>query len=80
MMTNLANRLIQWTPPEDSAGVMSTVAETFRGQEGTASRLYFDQIAAFLEGKIDFLGRMKRPAFLKSATLKRRNSSQSQVS
>ena len=68
MMTNLANRLIQCTPPEDFAGGMSTVAETFRGQEATASRLYFDQIAAFLEGKMDFPGRMKRPAFLKSAT------------
>lgn len=63
MMTNLANRFIQWTPPEDFAGIMSSVAETFRGQEGTASRLYFDQIAALLEGKMDFPGRMKRPAF-----------------
>lgn len=34
-----------------------------RGQEGTASRLYFQQIAAYLAGKTDFENRQKRPVY-----------------
>lgn len=37
--------------------------ERVRGQEGTASRLYFQRIAAYLGGKMDFENRQKRPAY-----------------
>jgi CRISPR-associated protein Cas1 len=42
---------------------MDSAAGRFRGQEGTASRLYFQQLATYLDHRTDFTGRQKRPAY-----------------
>ena len=39
------------------------VAERFRGQEGTASRLYFQELGRLLDPALGFRGRTGRPAF-----------------
>lgn len=46
-----------------NAGIRDKTAERIRGQEGTASRLYFQQIAKCLPPWMGFSGRMQRPAF-----------------
>lgn len=64
MLANLANRLSDWTVPTDwNETIRQKTAESFRGQEGTASRLYFDTLGTLLEGVVDFEGRGKRPAY-----------------
>ncbi|MFN8304367.1 MAG: CRISPR-associated endonuclease Cas1 [Saprospiraceae bacterium] len=55
----------QWSAPATwDADSMSRTAEQFRGQEGTASRLYFQQLAKHLAHRgYRFEGRQQRPAF-----------------
>lgn len=53
-LASLEKSLRATTPP---------AADVIRGQEGTASRLYFQQIAVYLRGKTDFENRQKRPAY-----------------
>ena len=40
-----------------------SIAESWRGIEGTASRIYFQQISTQLSGIIEFEGRQQRPAY-----------------
>lgn len=55
----------KWTAPENwQEASMERTAERFRGQEGTASRVYFQQIGKYLSAKgWEFTGRQQRPAF-----------------
>lgn len=54
----------QWRPTENwNATEAGKTAELFRGREGTASRLYFQQIARYLDGRLGFGNRQKRPAY-----------------
>lgn len=46
-----------------SEAARDSAAKTFRGQEGTASRLYFQQLTRLLNGRLAFEGRQKRPAY-----------------
>lgn len=39
------------------------VCEAFRGQEGTASRVYFSQLGVLLSEVTELTGRQKRPAY-----------------
>lgn len=60
----LERSFAQWTPPEPwDARAMDETAGRFRGQEGTASRLYFQAIARYLDGRLGFESRGKRPAY-----------------
>jgi CRISP-associated protein Cas1 len=45
------------------AGAREKTAALFRGQEGTASRLYFIRLGQYLEGVVDFRGRQQHPAY-----------------
>lgn len=64
VISALERGFAQWTPPETwDAGTMDETAGRFRGQEGTASRLYFQAIARYLDGRLDFQSRGKRPAY-----------------
>ena len=66
ILTSLEQEFVQWKAPGNAgwgAADMESVAGRFRGQEGTASRLYFQQLAAYLAGHTDFSGRQKRPAY-----------------
>jgi CRISPR-associated protein Cas1 len=64
IMSAQERALRQWSPPSPwNIPEADTVAGRFRGQEGTASRLYFQQIARYLHGKFDFENRQKRPAY-----------------
>jgi len=56
--------LRQWAPPEPwDMGALEAAAGRFRGQEGTAARLYFQRIAQYLQGRLDFQNRQKQPAY-----------------
>ncbi len=65
IMAAMEREFRQWTAPThwDEEAVART-AERFRGQEGTASRLYFQQMGKYLSARgLDFPGRQQRPAF-----------------
>jgi CRISP-associated protein Cas1 len=55
----------QWKPAPVpwTAAVQEQTAQTFRGQEGTASRIYFQALGKCLAGKTAFTGRQQRPAY-----------------
>lgn len=56
--------LRQWKASEQwDQAEQEKAAGRFRGQEGTASRLYFQQIAKYLQGRLDFQNRQKQPAY-----------------
>jgi CRISP-associated protein Cas1 len=54
--------LASWAPSGDGF-VAALVAERFRGQEGTASRAYFQWMAKMLDPALDFRGRQGYPAY-----------------
>ena len=62
-MATQARALKNWSPVEGSKFVPAIAAERLRGQEGTASRVYFQQIVRFLDGHLDFTGRQGQPAY-----------------
>ncbi|MDX2133741.1 MAG: CRISPR-associated endonuclease Cas1 [Saprospiraceae bacterium] len=54
----------RWQAPADwTSAAQQQAAQTFRGQEGTASRLYFQHLSRRLSGRLAFDGRSKRPAY-----------------
>lgn len=54
----------RWQPPKTwDEAARSATAGQFRGHEGTASRVYFQLISSYLEGRVEFAGRAKRPAY-----------------
>lgn len=56
----------EWKAPAEadwSPALAEAVAGRFRGQEGTASRVYFRQLGALLDARLEFGGRQKRPAW-----------------
>lgn len=64
IMAAAEKNFVAWTPPPTwDAETAAAQAEKFRGQEGTASRVYFQQLARLLEGRMDFANRQKRPAY-----------------
>jgi CRISPR-associated protein Cas1 len=67
VLTSLEKTFANWQPPaqtEWTTAEMDTVAGQFRGQEGTASRIYFQLLVKYLDGRITgFEGRQKRPAY-----------------
>lgn len=64
VMASMERSFRQFQPePDWNAAVMEAAAGRFRGQEGTASRLYFQQIGKLLAGRLEFVGRQKRPAY-----------------
>ncbi len=66
VMNNLQQRMERWAAPAPwDEATYSAAAETFRGQEGTASRVYFatlGEVFATLTGQ-DFPGRIQQPAY-----------------
>lgn len=63
MMSSIETTLRQWQPP---AGEWqhSAAAERLRGQEGTASRLYFQALGQWLQQRgVVFTNRQQRPAY-----------------
>ncbi len=66
VLEGLERRFRSWRPAAGrglgEAG-FGRVCEAFRGQEGTASRVYFGHLGVLLEGVAAFSGRQKRPAF-----------------
>jgi len=66
MMAPLQKGMEQWVPPPvwDTA-VREAAAGQLRGQEGTAARIYFQQVAKYVEGRLfeAFPGRQSRPAY-----------------
>lgn len=66
VLAALEKELRQWrapAQPEDWNKVKEETAARFRGQEGTASRLYFQRLGQYLAPRLAFAGRQKRPAF-----------------
>jgi len=64
VIAGLQRSFAQWTPPAVwNAEAHDKAAGAFRGQEGTASRLYFQQLTKRLDGRLGFEGRQKRPAY-----------------
>jgi CRISPR-associated protein Cas1 len=66
VMASLEQEFRNWKPPVPGAldpATMDTIAGRFRGQEGTASRLYFQQLSKYLGGRLEFTDRQKRPAY-----------------
>jgi CRISPR-associated protein Cas1 len=61
-MAAQARSLKNWSPSPGNF-VAAMAAQRLRGQEGTASRVYFQQIARFLNGHLDFNGRQGQPAY-----------------
>jgi CRISPR-associated protein Cas1 len=61
-MAAQARALKNWSPPPGNF-VAAIAAERLRGQEGTASRVFFQQLACYLDGRLDFTGRQGRPAY-----------------
>lgn len=58
VLASIEREFREWTPPAD----LRDAAARFRGQEGTASRLYFQQLAKYPAGRLRFESRQKRPA------------------
>ncbi len=64
VLASLEQRFRQWAaPPVWDAAAQESAASTFRGQEGTVSRIYFQKIARYLGEANEFEGRQKRPAY-----------------
>lgn len=65
MLAGLADQFGQWSPPAAwTETSRQQAAEQFRGQEGTASRVYFQHLGRWLAARgVDFPGRQQRPAF-----------------
>ncbi len=73
VMLSLEKRLREASEGLTPNQPLSTLAETFRGQEGSASRVYFQQLAKYLAQlppeslfrlpEASFEGRQKRPAY-----------------
>jgi CRISPR-associated protein Cas1 len=63
----LEKTFANWQPPSSgnwTAADMEATANQFRGQEGTASRIYFQQLVKYLGEHVEgFDGRQKRPAY-----------------
>lgn len=62
-MSAQAKALKNWAVPDAQDFVLPLVAERFRGQEGTASRVYFQQLGRYLSPALGFAGRQGHPAF-----------------
>ena len=62
-MSTQARALKNWSPPPGGKFVAAVAAERFRGQEGTASRAYFQQLVRYLDGGLGFEGRQGHPAY-----------------
>jgi len=62
-MRQQARSLQEWSLPPGADFIPAIIAERFRGQEGTASRLYFQQIAALLDPALGFQHRQGHPAY-----------------
>lgn len=67
VMAPLQKALEGWSPPPGAwdAAVRDAAAQQIRGQEGTAARVYFQQVAKYVEGRLfePFPGRQPRPAY-----------------
>ena len=66
VLTSLEREFSQWPAPAQpwDETAMQRCAERFRGQEGTASRLYFQQLGKYLAGHgWAFSGRQQHPAY-----------------
>ena len=66
VLERLERRFRRWKPTAGKAlgeADFGRACEAFRGQEGTASRVYFNQLGVLLSGVATFTGRQKRPAF-----------------
>ena len=66
MLGELHKVFADWKAPAGadwSTTTADAVAGRFRGQEGTASRVYFRQLGALLDARLEFSGRQKRPAY-----------------
>jgi CRISPR-associated protein Cas1 len=65
IMASLETRMQDWTPPPGpwNTETQSAAADQLRGQEGTASRLYFQQMSKVLGPEKGFSGRQQRPAY-----------------
>jgi CRISP-associated protein Cas1 len=64
-MEDLAARIHRWHPPGQAytrAGADLAFA-TLRGQEGTASRMWFGVLQKLVPSELGFVGRRRRPAF-----------------
>jgi CRISP-associated protein Cas1 len=62
-MSAQAKALQGWRLPEGATFVLPLAAERFRGQEGTASRAYFQQLGRYLHPDLGFEGRQGHPAY-----------------
>lgn len=60
VLNHSANRFSRWQPEEGAS--VKTVAATFRGWEGTASKHYFRCLSALMPAPWQFEGRSFRPA------------------
>lgn len=66
VLAGLQKNFEQWQAPVSwDAAARQTTADHFRGQEGTAARIYFQQIAKYVAGRVPepFEGRQARPAY-----------------
>jgi CRISPR-associated protein Cas1 len=64
VMASLGDQLAGWTAPATwDAAAIDAAGARVRGPEGTASRLYFQKLAEYLAGRVDFPGRAQRPAY-----------------
>lgn len=64
VIATLEKSFRQWSaPPVWDSAAQASAAATFRGQEGTVSRVYFQKIALYLGEAMEFEGRQKRPAY-----------------
>ncbi len=66
VMAPLQKGMEQWAAPHPwDANAREAAAGQLRGQEGTAARIYFQQLAKYVEGRLfePFPGRQPRPAY-----------------
>lgn len=66
LMASLQNGLEQWMAPKTwNAAVRDAAAAQLRGQEGTAARIYFQQVSKYVDGRLHlpFSGRQGHPAY-----------------
>lgn len=61
-MRQQARALASWTAPPEGFSAALT-GERFRGQEGTASRVYFQYLGKMLDPALGFRGRQGHPAY-----------------
>jgi CRISP-associated protein Cas1 len=64
-MEQLAARIYGWSSPEEAytSDKAQLVFATLRGQEGTASRIWFGVLQKLVPPALGFVGRRRRPAF-----------------